>query len=279
MGYSRRPKSIAVALALAGAATSQLAAPTTQSFEVDVVFPRNNTYKTTEIIPIVLAVQNLPTWARNYSITEWLWDIMPWSRGSVPGGITYDMGSFQILNDASNPNLTFLVSVTNYTQWYRNTAPKQPGDKYMLQWSAVWGYCASIRWDDAVMFDVMTEETARSDQVQETDVDILQAPECPQFGRVVQVSYNASARPCPLGFQVGNGQGNPCAIQFNGAIASSVSSRVASMSSSMAALPALATPSTTTAFPTSTSKGGVAAARTMQTGLAAACVLGGLAFS
>jgi hypothetical protein len=47
---------------LAFAASAQQAPPlniSTRPFEIDVVFPHNETYKKTKIIPIFVAVQNL----------------------------------------------------------------------------------------------------------------------------------------------------------------------------------------------------------------------------
>ncbi len=136
--YYSRWKTIA-AVALAGVASSQQTTPPNipmQSFEVDIVFPRNNTYKQTEIIPIVLAVQNLTTWTVGNSSVSWHWDIMSWSGGSSPGGIIYDSEDFQIPNDASTANPTFLIAVTNFTQWYSGRNSKRTDEKYMLQWYA-----------------------------------------------------------------------------------------------------------------------------------------------
>ena len=273
MGYSLW-KSIGVALA--AAASSQQAVPPnipTQSFEVDVVFPRNSTYKQAEIIPIVLAVQNLTTWTIGNSSVAWHWDIMSWSEGSAPGGIIYDSGEFRIPNDASTANPTFLIAITNFTQWYQGHASKKRGEKYMLQWHATWSeadnLCQYAGWVpslEAVMFDVRTADEANDSAA--IAVDILQGPKCPQFDQIAHITYNATATSCQLGPQIGSPQGNPCAVKVNDPIASSISSRVAS----------LAGPSTT-AVPTSTSTGGGEAARTMQTALAAACVLGGLVFS
>ena len=275
MGYSLwKP----IAVALAAAASSQQAAPPnipTQSFEVDVVFPRNSTYKQTEIIPIVLAVQNLTTWTIGNSSVAWHWDIMSWPGGSAPGGIIYDSGEFQIPNDASTANPTFLIATTNSTQWHQHYGAKKKDEKYMLQWHATWSeadnLCHYAGWVpslEAVMFDVQTKDEAANSAA--IAVDISQGPKCPQFGQIAQISYDATATSCQLGPQTGSPQGNPCAVKVEGAIASSISSRVAG----------LAAPSTSpTAVPTSTS-GGMGAARAVPTALAAAaCILGGLVFS
>ncbi len=120
------------------------------------------------------------------------------------------------------------------------------------------------------MFDVRTE--AEGDKSPAVAVDILQAPACPQFDQVAQITYDATATACQLDPQTGSPKGNPCAVKVDGAVATSIANHVASMSSSLVAASA-------TVAATSTSTGGVGAARTVQTALAAACVLCGLAFS
>ena len=103
MGYSFW-KFATVAVAFAGAASSQQTAPvntTTQLMEVDIVFPRNETYRLTEIIPIVLAVQNLPTGKVNNTTMTWGWEIVPYAYGVVPWDYPYDMGTFEVLPNDS----------------------------------------------------------------------------------------------------------------------------------------------------------------------------------
>jgi hypothetical protein len=289
-----------VTLALAGAATSQQTAPpntTTQLLEVDLVFPRNETYRHTEIIPIVLAVQNLAAWAAANSSTVWSFSIDPWSEGSVPGGISYDFGYFEMLpNDAPATDPTFLVAVTNVTKWYSDLhIAKRWGEKYMLQWAAGRRTPDSpchtngfrLGSSEAVMFDVrMTDNEDYFPRYTSpgTAVDILQATGCPQFNQIAQVTSNPTATAtslCPVGLQTApasNVQGNPCAVTIDKAVASHISSHVARLSSSL-----VATASTTAAaaLPTTrmSSAGVGGAARPLQTALAAACVLCGLSFS
>ncbi|KAL2128190.1 hypothetical protein VTI74DRAFT_9538 [Chaetomium olivicolor] len=121
---------------LALAASAQQTPPlnfTTQPFDVDVVFPRNETYRQTETLPIVLAVQNLTTWTvGNYNI-YFQWDSMPFSGGTAPGGMLYDSGQFQIPWNRLAATPSFLIDAidaTNVTTWYKGRS----GEKYMLQW-------------------------------------------------------------------------------------------------------------------------------------------------
>jgi len=61
--------------ALATLVRAQQAITTPQHIEVDIVFPRNETYKPADVFPIVLAVQNITTLRAMGQVTG-SWDIM-----------------------------------------------------------------------------------------------------------------------------------------------------------------------------------------------------------
>ena len=276
-------------MALAGAVSSQQTEPanmTTQIIEVDVVFPRNETYKLTEIIPIVLAVQSLPPWKINNTTMTWGWEIVPYSNGVVTWDWPYDTGVFEILpNDSPATDPTFLIAVTNVTKWYDSRRrAKEWGEKNMLSWGVLWHidysrFCSAgnLGLRKAVMFDVErsdnNEWSARYNYTNGIPADIPLAPECPQLDQVAQVTPTPTATRCPLSLPTPAVQGNPCAVTIDTAVASSLSSRLASLSSRQYAT------STTKAVPTSTSKGGAGVGRTLPTALAAAGVLYGLVFA
>ncbi len=282
-----------VAVAFAGPASLQQTTPvntTTQLMEVDIVFPRNETYRLTEIIPIVLVVQNLPTGKVNNTAMTWGWEIVPYAFGVVPWDYPYDMGTFEVLpNDSPATDPTFLIAVTNVTQWYYNFyyngyKGKDWGEKNMLSWGVLWNrnysrYCSAGEQGkrEAVMFDVErsdnNEWSARYNYTNGIPAEIPLAPLCPKFDQVAEVILNPTTTRCPLSVPTPAVQGNPCAVTINKVVASSLSSRLASLSSRQYAT------STTTAVPTSRSKGGAGAARTLPTALAAAGVLYGLALA
>ncbi|KAK4151007.1 hypothetical protein C8A00DRAFT_36353 [Chaetomidium leptoderma] len=219
--------------------------PTTiQNFEVDVVFPRNESYAPKDVFPIVLAIQNISI-LRAIGDFEAYWDIMPFSEGYIPGRITYDGGSFQIPNDTATDGPTFLVTTTNGT----NRVPV--------------AHCRGIIHNG---FSASPQE----DPFGNTILESLDIPECPALGAVVEIRPNATMPECPRVELLEGREGNPCAVKVDQAVTSSISSRATSMASATLT-------TSTTSSPSSSSTAGVGPARTVQTALAAACIIGSLA--
>jgi hypothetical protein len=296
-----------LATAVAGAAHEVVTTP--RQFEVDIVFPHNDTYKPTDAMPIVFAIQNatVPQSIGNFQLG---WQIMHYQGGHFNESTTSQVAFGGMVVHANetppvDPTL-FLVDFTNVTHWVRWGRPVPPAteytpaadDRYLLQWSITWtgllGNCtkaeasvsARVLARGALMFNVQTvrgKEDGSGWQGAIRDVQKEPMPECPEFGAHVQIgpALNASKPECPA-FELleGNRQGNPCAVKVDQAAASSISSRVSSSVSSYVSKyfpPATATPPVVAS---STSKGGVGPAGTVQavqTALAAACVLCGLA--
>lgn len=132
------------------------------------MFSRNETYRRTEIIPIILAVQKLPTWNVNNTAMEWVWDMTPYYYGYIPPGVTYDVGVFKVLpNDSPATEPTFLIALTNVTEWYHRYSGKAWGEKNMLTCAAAWDspdkLCSAARIGsvEAIMFDVELSENNR----------------------------------------------------------------------------------------------------------------------
>jgi hypothetical protein len=304
MGYSLR-RLVALALAVAVAVSSHQTPPPNinQPFEVDAIFPRPfeqtfamedlQTFKANEIIPLVIAVQNMTAWTVGNQTVWWEWFISSLPANGTRGRIV-DTGIFDT-TDAVKTNPAFLVAVTNSSTWYQKTwagsvPSKTPGDTYLFQWAAnIYlsnDSCAfqypeipnRYVWKTASVFDVLTEsEEKERHNVTISAVAIPQGPECPELNGFYQATFNETATECQLGIVAVEPkmiQSNPCAAQVDSAIASSISSRVASSTSAWTA------PTTTTAPPaTSTSSGGVGVAHPVQTAMAAACLLCGLALS
>ncbi|KAK4148978.1 hypothetical protein C8A00DRAFT_38430 [Chaetomidium leptoderma] len=288
--------------ASAGLATQAAAAEvvtTPRQFEVDIVFPHNETYKPADTMPIVLAIQNASV-AGSLGSFSVFWHITQLQFNSTSSS-TVDYGDFQVLSNETTSADTplFLVTFTNVTDWIQYGRPIPPAtkytpavdDRYILQWSIVWtslfGTCtkfeslvaAKLPADGALTFNIQTVWGEGGTGWQGEIHDVEEAiPVCPEFGGLVQIGPppNATKPACP-GFEIlDSRQGSPCAVKIDQAAASSISSRVSSsVSSSMSKHHP--TPTTTDAVESSTSNAGVGPARTVQTALAAACVLYGLA--
>ena len=286
-----------------------------QTFEVDLVFPRPfwqsyamrdmQTFKANEIIPLVLAVQNLTDWEVDNLKIRWEWFILSLSASDYNQTTLLDHGRFETV-DATKTDPAFLVAVTNSSTWYQNDtylehSPKSPGDTYMLQWAAYFDtpdfrcYYRHRRdelpnfdvYGNVAIFDVLSESEQLRANFSTAAIAIPLAPQCPESNGLFQIygTSNATETECPVEIATvvpatplpeGTHLGNPCAIQIDNAIASSISSRVASVTSAWAAPPT----TTTRSVPTSTSSGGAGAVLPVQTAMAAAaCLLCGLALS
>ncbi|KAK3290976.1 uncharacterized protein B0H64DRAFT_411070 [Chaetomium fimeti] len=288
-----------VSAGLAALAAAAEVVTTPRQFEVDIVFPHNETYKPADTMPIVLAIQNASVaWSIGpFSI---FWTITHLQGNSISGGGSRDFGDFQVFgNETLVDSTLFLADFTNVTDWLRYGVPIPPAteytpavdDRYILQWSIVWtslfGTCtkfeslvaADLPSEGALTFNIQTVWGEEGAGWQGEIHDVQEAiPECPEFGGHVQIGPppNATKPSCP-GFEIlESREGSPCAVKVDQGVASSISSRVSSsVASSMSKYHP--TPTATDVVESSTSEAGVGPARTVQTALAAACVLCGLA--
>jgi hypothetical protein len=269
---------------------------TPRQFEVDIVFPHNDTYKPADIMPIVFAVQN-PSIAASIGGFSVFWTISQ-VQGWESVGSSMDFGNFQVpSNQTSTDTTLFLVDFTNVTDWIRYGARTPPAteytpgvhDRYLLEWSIAWtslfGTCtkressvaAHLPSEGALAFNIQTVwgEGGWQGEIHDVHEPI---PECPEFGGLVQIGPppNATKPACP-GFEIlESSEGSPCSVTVDQPAASSILSR---MSSSVSSSMSKYHPTPTAAAPAEswTSSAGVGPARTVQTALAAACVLCGLA--
>lgn len=281
---------------LAALATAAEVITTPRQFELDIVFPHNETYKPADTMPIVLAIQN-PSVATSIGSFRVFWTISQ-VQGWRSIGSSVDFGDFQVFsNQTSGDSTLFLVDFTNVTDWIRYGVATPPAteytpgthDRYLLQWSIVWtslfGNCtkreslvaANLPSEGALAFNIQTVwgEGGWQGEIHDVEEPI---PECPEFGGHIQIgpAPNATKPACP-GFEIlETMEGSPCAVKVDRPAASSILSLVSSsVSSSMSKHHP--TPTAAAPVESSTSSAGVGPPRTVQTALAAACVLCGLA--
>ena len=108
------------ALTTAAAGAAQVVT-TPRQFEVDIVFPHNETYKPTDTMPIVFAIQNV-TVPRSIGGFQLEWQIM-----DCPGGLFNENTSVEMTwgvmqpvfasNETAADTTLFLVGFTNVTEW------------------------------------------------------------------------------------------------------------------------------------------------------------------
>lgn len=201
-------------------------------FEIDLIFPRNETYKESDVFPIALAVQNysaLSTVGRNYTF---MWYIMPYRDGRIPGGITYDIDYFDHDPKPDENDTAILVANTNVIEWMQRS---NTNNQYMFRWHLTWTFSTACgipthRVGGEVMFDVVTDwDVEWEGEGPGVEPDVFGVLGCPLLGSVVELA-NATGESCPVVNDKGNktDEGTPCAVTVNEALASSVSSLAAS---------------------------------------------------
>lgn len=305
------------------------------TFEMDFLFPQNETYKTAEVFPIVMAVQDVSALYTAISTMEQAQNLtagqlrpqLSWhldayrDDGKIPGYVALVKG-FMNLTDAmvSQPadkgdyaiftaitNMTevlamsnggvsradFRYAVTYYVQVFDDSPFDHPGRGFCPkdnEYGEDWGNAGVGR----VIFNIdrpeleyylPEEELAEAKKAKEVDV-MKSIPECPVYVTLVDILPNITTSEtgkldgeCPVYFdgredfpQTKKDRGNPCALKVDKPILSAISSEVARLA---------APPTTTDEVVTSTSAGAAGFAtgfvHPMQTALAAACVLCGLA--
>lgn len=224
----------AVLLATRGAAQG-----TDPYFELDVVFPRNKTYLPSEVFPISLAIQNLTALriVGEYSI---LWYIMPYSNGVTPGGVAYDEGELELLEDGGDGTSIFVAN-SNVTAWI---GKKRRGDRYALYWKVKWPEAEEKCEIDStkvlghIMFAVEAtwDERWQTQDVDGVKPDVKEEPECPARGSVVGIRPRAGNPDCPIVMDGNTGrQGEPCNAKIDRDLASRIEEKAESMLASAAA--------------------------------------------
>ena len=234
----------AALLASAGAAAQEV-----PHFEMDYVFPRNETYSTVDILPVALAIQNL-TAVRTIGDFQILWAIMPYRDGVIPTGVTPTKGFFEIPKRREDDDEPYVfVDYTNVTEWIgRKSGPETYAMQFYLQWYSG-GQCDSDAGDDVPsivighqFFSIESPGEAqrraedRLDPVMDIvdegkEPDLTDAVGCPTFGSVSEIRPNTGTNSsCPVVVDEDTGrEPNPCGARIDKTVASSIASQATSM--------------------------------------------------
>lgn len=217
-------------------------------FEMDYVFPRNETYSTVDILPVALAIQNL-TAVRTIGDFKILWAIMPYRDGVTPTGVTPAQGLFDIPEPSEDDDEPYIfVDYTNVTEWIdRKQGPEAYAMQFYLQWFSG-GQCDRDAGDDVPsivighqMFSIESPGEAKRraedrldpvlDIVDEgKEPDLMDAVGCPTLGSVVEIRPGAANSSCPLVVDEDTGrEPNPCGARIDKTVASSIASEATSM--------------------------------------------------
>jgi hypothetical protein len=193
---------------------------------------------------------------------------VPYTEGITPGGSHFDSGTVRA-NDTGFES-QYLIATTNVTEWIGQSSRE---DRYMLKWYLGFDSCGDEYLAQGnLMFNIATEAEAITYEPGEVH-RVMDVPRCPAFGAVVDVQNNATESQCPIRGMAQDAEGEPCnrLAGVNRNLYSSILSRASQL-----AAPTSTGTSTITST-TSTGGAGAGPARTVQTALAAACLLGGLA--
>lgn len=186
-------------------------------FEVDLLFPRNETYTPQALMPVVFALQN-PTLARPLeAFIDWqLWE---GNNQSSPGAVTD--GGFQLYLD----NLSY--SDPLYVTRFPNTLP-YPEGSWTLAWSLHVYNCTAppqrVNDTNAIQHNSSTVFTVSSSG---QAPDLVAATSADKCGSAEAYAFNmtSSSEKCdyPGGLLGPSPTTNPCAASIDAAAASSIS--------------------------------------------------------
>ncbi|EPE04011.1 hypothetical protein F503_04859 [Ophiostoma piceae UAMH 11346] len=250
---------------------SLIAAAAAESFELDVFFPRNETYLNPGVMPIAVTIQNY-TSLSTFSKVSFSWDIMPFSGGATPGGVTYDSGKFAIPSNVTEPLI--LVAYTNVTSWLSRKANSD--EHFKLQVYAdiddSTAFCGSSATGGDIgnmMFNIETAAEAAADTKNSANLKnatITEASDCPAFGAIVELqpldkpvattTVGSETKSCSytVDYVTATASGAPCNAILNIEAKSSISSAALSQATAAAESSATAT-GTGTATGTATGTG------------------------
>lgn len=217
-----------VALALAGLSTAQ----TNPHFEVDIIFPRNETYTVSDSFPIAFALQNIT--AAN-SVGDFIinWGILALEDGYINRGRLTDSGALGEKGSLDKGNYTVLVTYTDVSEWIEY---KKPGDVFVLRWNLSWPHrgdqCEGEPWWDGrskvigeIHFSIETDGEREWGKSKAVEPDVARAGECPVLASVVEIRPNAANSSCP---EIVTGmEGTPCDVVVDNELAGSIESEVA----------------------------------------------------
>lgn len=212
-------------LLLATSATAQ----TNANFEVDIVFPRNETYTPSDAFPLALAIQNM-TAVR--TLGDWIinWGIMVLREGRINKGGVRDSGIMIPDDTVDMGGYALLMDYTDMTEWIKI---QKPGDAYELQWNLDWPevsdkcgwYGSPVGGRIQFSIEVPGEEERSGEGI---EPDVAGSGKCPVLSTVAEIRPNPANETCPdiLNDEENGIEGTPCKVVVDDEVAEKVTSEV-----------------------------------------------------
>ena len=192
---------VGAAVVLAGAAAAQEA----PHFEMDVIFPRNETYKATDFFPVAIVLQNTtaPRLLGNYTVP---YKIVGIKHHHEPRETYYfpmiesEMQAVEGVGGGDgDDDFAIYVANTNATDWIQK---REWGMTYELQVHTYWDDY-SDRCGRHVHYQTITVPFAINDSYSRNeytgptvDPDVMAVPKCPAFPAMVEMRPNATDESC-----------------------------------------------------------------------------------
>ena len=200
-------------------------------FEIDLIFPRNESYFRSDVFPIAFVLQNV-TAARSIGEFDIRYFIMPYGEGHRPSGIFVDRGLLSALPGDDADEHQVYIANSNVTDWI--TGGRQSSDGYMLQvyisWSTDDEQCEYYQsGNNTIMFSLEGPNPDRRVSMG-VEPEVVGVPECPVFSLMVELRPNATHPSCPGLVDRDTGrEATPCAVKVDDALASRIDAEVASL--------------------------------------------------
>jgi hypothetical protein len=241
------------ALLFAGVASAQNAVPFPTNVEIDVIFPRNDTYSPVDVFPVVFAIQGATAaWDFGFHFD---WDIN-YADGYANNGLVssgYASGGAGLIDHERPPSDPFIVA--NKTVVFCNACGEHV---FKLTWE--FGFYTNCTQQGST-FEIESRRFNVRDSLYFTIKkgaklpDITEPGSCPQLGSVLGLAGNSSSGCVHIGDS--GIAANPCAIKVDQAFAASVT---AGVGTTAPGLPSKTAPTTTPATKTTTGGGGTTGA-------------------
>ncbi|RAK99290.1 uncharacterized protein BO80DRAFT_426578 [Aspergillus ibericus CBS 121593] len=178
-------------------------------FEVDLIFPRNETYAPHTLLPVVFALQNPPL---AFPVAAWIsWSLWEGNNLTSPGSITDGVIELALLNLTSTEPLL----VTRFI----DTIP-YPNGFWTFEWSLQMDMC-SAGYGPGQFIDTNSTTVFTISQSGQAP-DLVAATSSDKCGTMKAYAYNITAEGESCGYFGPSPTTNPCAVTVNAAAASSV---------------------------------------------------------
>jgi len=241
VSHGRFPRWLALVLALlpftarAGLVNITTSKTTPLNVEIDVIFPRNDTYAHADAFPVIFAIQNnAPALRLGNYVLSWL--IRPYSSAGNESWIEYM--KYETNSPAYNPPLAQdpLLVINQTTTLAKSINPANRA--YELVWNFSWYVRCQAngnQWDVNSTQPMVTDRLIFTIQEGTTKPEITAGSQCPELGSLIGVAQNLSHPGdfgvndyCPVLGDTGF-EANPCAAKVDAAIAKTISSVLGTM--------------------------------------------------